>query len=417
MPILGADMEDGTVVEWHRAVGDRVARGDIIAEVETDKGLTEVEVFVDGVVEQTLVEPGTKVAVGTPLAVIREDAGAGAAAATALAPAPAAPVVAPVTPAAPAAPPAAGPAVPPAPAVAAVAPSAAEPVAIPAAHAATHVRSSPAARRRAAELGVDLAAVAGTGPEGAVQVADVERAARQPETPAAAPARAPGTPDAARVRMRETIAAVMARSKREIPHYYLATTIDLAATVAWIGRCNEGRPPAERLLPGVALVKAVALALREVPELNAVWTKDGLEQRAAIHVGLAVALRGGGLVAPALHDADTKPLVALMREMRDLVQRARAGRVRSSELSDPTITVTNLGEQGVESVFAVIYPPQVAIVGFGKVVERPWVVDGRVVPRHVVTASLSADHRASDGHRGARFLAAVERLLQKPEAL
>jgi pyruvate dehydrogenase E2 component (dihydrolipoamide acetyltransferase) len=236
--------------------------------------------------------------------------------------------------------------------------------------------------------------------------------AAQPAATAAARAPAP-----ARDRMRETIGAVMARSKREIPHYYLATTIDLEATVAWIARGNEQRPPAERLLTGVALVKAVALALREVPELNAVWTKAGLEQRRDIHVGLAVALRGGGLVAPALHDADQKPLDQLMREMRDLVQRARAGSLRSSELSDPTITVTNLGDQGVESVFAVIYPPQVAIVGFGKVVERPWVVDGRVVPRHVVTASLSADHRASDGHRGARFLAAIERLLARPEGL
>ncbi|HEX6210177.1 MAG TPA: 2-oxo acid dehydrogenase subunit E2, partial [Methylomirabilota bacterium] len=163
--------------------------------------------------------------------------------------------------------------------------------------------------------------------------------------------------------------------------------------------------------------KAVALALREVPELNALWRGDHAEPSGAVHVGVAIALRGGGLVAPALHDADRQPLGDLMRGLRDLVQRARGGGLRSSELSDSTITVTSLGEQGVESVVGIIYPPQVAIVGFGRIVDRPWVVDGAVVPRPVVTATLSADHRVSDGHRGGLFLAAVERLLQAPERL
>jgi len=154
-----------------------------------------------------------------------------------------------------------------------------------------------------------------------------------------------------------------------------------------------------------------------VPELNAVWRADRVEPRAAVHVGVAISLRGGGLVAPALHDADRRPLDELMRAFRDLVQRARSGGLRSSELSDATITVTSLGEQGVESVLGIVYPPQVAIVGFGRIAERPWVVDGAVVPRPVVTATLSADHRVSDGHRGGLFLAAVERLLQAPERL
>lgn len=391
MPILGADMEDGTLVEWHKSVGERVSRGDVIAEVETEKGLTEVEVFVDGVIEKILVTPGTKVPVGTPLALIREEGGVGEAAppAGATSVPPAAPVAAPAV----ASPlPAAGgaPAAPPA----GVGPT---PAAAP--------RSSPAARRRAAELGVDLSGVRGTGPGGAVQLADVEQAAQ-----AAAPA-------PAHDRMRETIAAVMTRAKREIPHYYLGTTIDLETTARWIEQHNETRPPAERLLPGAALIKAVALALREVPELNGTWTKDRFEPRAAIHVGVAISLRAGGLVAPALHDTDRKSLDELMRDLRDLVARARAGRVRSSELSDPTITVTNLGDQGVESVFPIVYPPQVAIVGFGRVVARPWVVGDAIVPRRVVTASLAADHRVTDGHRGARFLGAVDRLLQKPEAL
>jgi pyruvate dehydrogenase E2 component (dihydrolipoamide acetyltransferase) len=217
--------------------------------------------------------------------------------------------------------------------------------------------------------------------------------------------------------MRQSIAAAMARSKREVPHYYVAHTIDLHRALAWLAEENTRRPVTERLLYGVLLIRAVALALREVPELNAVWRGDRAEPSRAVHVGVAISLRGGGLVAPALHDADRPPLGDLMRALRDLVQRARSGGLRSSELSDATITVTSLGEQGVESVLGIVYPPQVAIVGFGRIVERPWVVDGAVVPRSVVTATLSADHRVSDGHRGGLFLAAVERLLQAPERL
>jgi pyruvate dehydrogenase E2 component (dihydrolipoamide acetyltransferase) len=209
----------------------------------------------------------------------------------------------------------------------------------------------------------------------------------------------------------------MARAKREIPHYYLAHTIDLHRALTWLVEENARRPITDRLLYGVLLVKAVALALREVPELNSVWRGERAEPSAAVHVGVAISLRGGGLVAPALHDADTRPLGELMQALRDLVQRARTGGLRSSELSDPTITVTSLGEQGVETVFGIVYPPQVAIVGFGKVIERACVVNGAVVPRPLVTATLSADHRVSDGHRGGRFLAAIERLLQAPERL
>jgi len=219
------------------------------------------------------------------------------------------------------------------------------------------------------------------------------------------------------VRMRQAIAAAMARSKREIPHYYLSTTIDIGRAMAWLADENLKRPVADRLLYGVLLIKTVALALREVPELNAVWREGQAVQSPSIHVGVAISLRGGGLVAPALHDTDRQSLSELMRSFRDLVARARAGTLRSSELSDPTITVTSLGEQGVETVFGVIYPPQVALVGFGKVVERPWAVKGQVTTRPVVTATLSADHRVTDGHRGGLFLAAVDRLLQEPSRL
>jgi pyruvate dehydrogenase E2 component (dihydrolipoamide acetyltransferase) len=380
MPILGADMTAGTLVAWRKQPGDRVARGDIIAEVETEKGLIDVEVFVSGVLERILVEPGATVPTGTALAVIREDA----------------PVVAPVP--------------------AATAPVAAAVVSAPARG--ERVRVSPLARKLAATLGVDPTTLRGTGAGGAVTREDVERAAARGREPVAVA----GPPPAARprmdvARMRATIAAAMARSKREIPHYYVGHTIDLHRALGWLADENTRRPVPERLLAGVLLLRAVALALREVPELNAVWRADRVEPRAAVHVGVAISLRGGGLVAPALHDADRRPLDELMRAFRDLVQRARSGGLRSSELSDATITVTSLGEQGVESVLGIVYPPQVAIVGFGRIAERPWVVDGAVVPRPVVTATLSADHRVSDGHRGGLFLAAVERLLQAPERL
>jgi pyruvate dehydrogenase E2 component (dihydrolipoamide acetyltransferase) len=365
MPILGADMEAGTLVAWRKQPGDRVERGEIVADVETDKGAIEVEIFTSGVIEKILVEPGAKVPVGTVLATVREDR-----------PAPAA--------------------VPPAPA-------AAEPGAV-----AARIRISPAARKRAETLGIDPGFLRGTGPEGAITLEDVERAVA---------AKPPGAPPDRQARMRQTIAAAMARAKRDIPHFYLATTVDMHAATTWLTEQNAGRPVTERLLPGVLLVKAVALALRQVPELNAVWSGGRVVPSPSIHVGVAISLRGGGLVAPALHDTDLQPLDALMRSFRDLVKRARAGTLRSSELSDPTITVTSLGEQGVETVFPIIYPPQVAIVGFGRILARPWSVDGTLMSRPLVNATLAADHRVTDGHRAGLFLAALDRLLQEPQKL
>jgi pyruvate dehydrogenase E2 component (dihydrolipoamide acetyltransferase) len=412
MPILGADMTAGTLIAWRKQPGERVKRGEIIAEVETDKGLIDVEVFVSGVIAGLVVEPGATVPTGTVLALIAEDEPVGEGA----------PEAAPAAVSEAAAPPRAA-----VPAAAAMAPVA-RAVAPASVAGAPRVRISPAARKLADELGIAAALVSGTGPGGVVTREDVERAAaeRAVATPApgAAEARAPALGVAAtpasldrHARMRRTIAAAMARSKREVPHYYLATTIDMHRALSWLAGENAKRSVTGRLLYGVLLVKAVALALREVPELNSVWAGEHAVPQRAVHVGVAISLRGGGLVAPALPDTDQRSLDDLMRDLRDLVQRARSGGLKSSELSGPTITVTSLGEQGVESVFGIIYPPQVAIVGFGKVVERPWVVDGAVAARPVVTATLSADHRVSDGHRGGLFLAAVDRLLQTPEKL
>lgn len=445
MPALGADMTEGTLAAWRRQPGDRVERGDIIAEVETEKGIIEVEVFTTGVIESLLVEPGAKVPVGTPLAVIDERASGVSAAEP---PVETAEAAAPAPPAAPTRP------------VAALT-STAEPGA--AAQSTRPQQGTPSARRLAYEGGVDLTRVEGTGGHGTVTRADVARALAARPTPAAQPkaattrtrisplarrrARALGVDlarvapsavdhvvhlrdverEAARVRrpaagdkraaMRRAIAAAMSRAKREIPHYYLSTTVDMAPLMHWLAAQNQRRAIPERLIPGVCFLKAVALAMREVPEMNAHWTGDDAPPLPRVHVGVAISLRRGGLVAPAIHDTDQLSLSDLMRAFKDLVTRARAGTLRSSEMTDATVTVTSLGERGVETVFPIINPPQVAMVGFGRISERPWTVDGSVVPRPLVTATLAADHRVSDGHRGGLYLAAIERLLQTPERL
>jgi pyruvate dehydrogenase E2 component (dihydrolipoamide acetyltransferase) len=368
MPSLGADMTAGRLVEWRKHPGDAVRRGDIIADVDTDKGVIEIEVFTSGVIDKILVQEGERVPVGTPLALIREAERVGEEVG--------------------------------APEVAGAAPAEPE-----------RARISPAAARLARERGVDPASLVGSGPGGAITRADVEQAAAG----AAAPAEA-AAPDLAS-RMRRAVGAAMARAKREIPHYYVTTTIDMGPATAWLADANRARPVAGRLLHAALLLKAVALAVRQFPELNARWTEARAEVMPDIHVGVAVALRAGGLVAPGLHHADRLTLDELMPRLNDLVRRARAGSLRSSELSDPTITVTSLGERGAEVVIPVIFPPQVAIVGFGRLVERPWVVAGQVVPRPVISATLAADHRVSDGHRGSLFLARLDDLLREPGRL
>ena len=386
MPALGADMEAGTLLEWLKQPGDVVKRGDIIAVVHTDKADIEVEVFTTGVIAQLLVEPGTTVPTGTPLALIGED-GAAPAGAPAAAPPPAAP--------------------PPAPS--------AEP----------HILISTSARQLAEELGVDPSTIHGSGPGGRIQRKDVQAAAAKPPAapePTPAPTPPAAAPSAAATKerdaaMRRAISAAMGRSKREIPHFYLSQTVDLSRAIAWLQDENRHRAVPDRLLHGVLPIKAVALALRDVPELNATWQGDSVVQSEGIHVGVAISLRGGGLVAPAIHDTDTLSLDELMRAFRDLVSRARAWSLRSSELADPTITVTSIGERGVEAIFPIIFPPQVAIVGFGRLVERPWVSDGQILACPVVTATLSADHRVTDGHRAGALLAAIDARLQEPSEL
>jgi pyruvate dehydrogenase E2 component (dihydrolipoamide acetyltransferase) len=442
MPTLGADMEEGTLLEWLVRPGDVVEKGEMVAVVDTAKAAVEVESFQSGTVEELLVGPGTTVPVGTPLARIADTepgrpAGDGG--------------TPPPSPAHPAAP---EPAEAPEPAAA--------PGPVGAPPSGRRPRATPPVRRLATELGVDLSTVNGSGAHGHVTRADVLRAVepvpraaprtesdRRPVTPyarrlaaelgvdladvtvepgrpvraadvrrLAAPTTAAGRPRKGDTSpMRTAIAAAMARSKREIPHYYLSTTIDLAAALDWMHARNIELPVSRRLVPAALLLKATALAAVDVPEVNGFWEDGAFRPGTGVHLGVAVSLRGGGLVAPALHDAAEQSLEDLMAGLRDLVTRARGGRLRRQELTEPTLTVTNLGDQGVESVHGIIAPPQVALVGFGRVVRQPCAVGDLIGIRPVVTATLAGDHRATDGFTGGRLLDAIHHHLQRPEEL
>jgi pyruvate dehydrogenase E2 component (dihydrolipoamide acetyltransferase) len=385
MPSLGADMDAGTLDQWLVKPGDTVTRGQVVAVVETTKAAVEVECWHAGVVQELLVGVGETVDVGTVLATLRESGEP------------------------------AGPEPTASPPVASVAKSEphveAPPTSQEPAGPAHRRWVSPAARRLAASVGVDVQSLTGTGPHGAVTISDVEHAA-------ASAKRADTRPAVTRAaQMRTSIAAAMSRSKRDIPHYYLVDEGVIEKTLSWTIERNAGRPITERLLPAVLQLKAVGLAAQRFSEFNGFWRDDAFEPAQAVHVGVAISLRGGGLVAPAIHDVPDKPLDELMRDLSDLVARARAGSLRSSEMSDPTITVTNLGDKGVDAVFGIIYPPQVALVGFGRPAQRVCAVDGGIRISTVVQTTLAADHRASDGHRGAMFLAAVNNLLQQPDVL
>lgn len=360
LPSLGADMDEGALLEWKVKPGDAVKKGQVVCVVDTAKAAVDVECWQEGTVAELIAEPGQKMPVGTLMARLLEAGEKVSAGGTAPSPSP-------------------------------------------------RRMISPAARKHAQEQGIDLDAVVGSGPQGAVTLEDVEKAATtKPKPP----------PSDKAQEMRKAIAAAMARSKREIPHYYVAEEIPLANALAWLQAENSRRGMAERLLPAALLLKAVARALRRYPELNG-WCRDGaFVPGERINLGVAIALRQGGLVAPALLDAGVKSMAQLMQELADLVQRTRAGSLKSSELSEATITVTHLGDQGSQAVFGVIYPPQVALVGFGRIAVRPWVdAEGGIKATPLVTASLAADHRISDGHRGALFLRELADLLQQPEEL
>jgi pyruvate dehydrogenase E2 component (dihydrolipoamide acetyltransferase) len=381
MPSLGADMEDGTLCEWLVKPGDVVKRGDIIAVVETQKGLIEIEVFNEGKIDQLLIKENQKVPVGTVMALITgEEKGAKKATSPPIQEKnqpeiktkPQEKSISSVT--------------------------------------SSRIKASPLARKIAEENKVDLSLIKGTGENNVITRQDVEEAIARMKEKAPKKMSTPGES------IRMAVAAAMSRSNREIPHYYLETRIDMSKALKWLAEKNTGIPASKRILPAALFIKAVAVALKEVPQLNAIW-ENGMLLKEEINIGFVVSLRTGGILVPAIHDAGNKNPGEIMEALADIIVRSREMKLRSSELSDSTITVTNLGDNGVETVFGIIYPPQVALVGFGSITEQPWVENGMLGIRPVLNVTLSADHRATDGITGSRFLSALRKLLQQPELL
>jgi pyruvate dehydrogenase E2 component (dihydrolipoamide acetyltransferase) len=404
MPQMGADMTEGTVVRWLKKEGDPVERGEIIAEIETDKANVEIEAFESGVFRKLLAQEGDTIAVGEPIAVIAspdedisqyETAPAGAKQA---APPKSAPKAAPAAPAE-------------------------ADVAAPPAGAARpdgRVRASPVARRLAQEMGIDLAQVRGSGPDGRIVRHDVEAArvragAPAPRPAAAAPAAA-GTTVIEMSRIRQTIARRMSQSKREAPHYYVTAEIDMTEAERERHQINDALHRGLHVSINDLIVKASAMALAQHPIFNT-WFVDGqVQQHTAINVCVAIAL-DDGLIAPAILDCGAKSLREISQASKSLIERAKSGALKPEEYSGGTFTISNLGPYDVETLIAIIQPPQAAILGVGSVREMPVVRGGQVVVAKMMKAALSADHRVTDGAQGAQFLHEIRRLLENPAAL
>lgn len=380
MPSLGADMEAGTLVEWLVKPGDVVKRGDIIAMVDTQKGLFDIEIFDAGKIEQLILNIGEKVPVGTVMAILDGEKET-----------PEKEIINTM--------------------VNMEIQETSQIIQTPETHPA--IKASPLAKRIAKELGVDLDSVKGTGEEGAITRADVEKIAKQKKEEIKPIAE---KTIATQETIRMAVAAAMTKSNREIPHYYLETKIDMSQALVWLAEANQQRLVKQRLLPIVLFIKAIAKALTDVPQLNAYW-EDGLQLKEQVNIGFVISLRTGGILIPAIHDADKKTLDEIMEWINEAIPRARAMKLRSSDITDTTITITSLAEGSAETVFGIIYPPQVALVGIGSITEQPWAENGMLGVRPVVNITLSADHRATDGQTGSRFLTALKSYLQKPEAL
>ena len=380
MPSLGADMESAVLMEWLIEEGDHVKKGQVIAEVETSKGVIEIEVFEEGIVEKILVQEETECTVGTPLAMIRSEGESPHETADETAPEPEAKASEPEP---------------------SKEPEKVQPIDTESTE--KRVKASPAARRRAKELGVDLAALASE-PGATVHLSEVASAETMHKSPAA---------DG----MRQAIAKAMSRSNAEIPHYYLSTSINMTPALEWLAELNAERSIQERILPAALLIRAVVRALEEVPQLNGFWQDDNHQMVKAINPGIAIALRKGGLITPALINAETMDLDKTMQSLSDLITRSRSGKLRGSEMTQQTVSITNLGDLGVERVYGIIYPPQVAIVGLGRIVDVPWAEGDSLSVRKVMQATLAGDHRATDGRIGAQFLERLNDFLQQPQEL
>ena len=430
MPALSPTMEEGTLAKWLVKEGDEVSSGDLLAEIETDKATMEFEAVDDGVIGKILIAEGTEgVKVNTPIAVLLGDGeSAGDVAAS---PAPAA-SAAPAEASAPAAP-AAAPAAAAAPAPAPAAPAGAD---------GSRIFASPLARRIAAQKGLDLAAIKGSGPRGRIVKADVEGATAAPATAAAAPAAAPAaaapTPVAAAPAgpsadmvarmyegreyeeikldgMRKTIAARLSEAKQTIPHFYLRRDIKLDALLKFRSQLNKQlEARGVKLSVNDFIIKAVANALQQVPACNAVWAGDRVLQLKPSDVAVAVAIEGG-LFTPVLKDADMKSLSALSTEMKDLAKRARDRKLAPTEYQGGTFAISNLGMFGIDNFDAIVNPPHAGILAVGTGVKKPVVgEDGELTVATVMSVTMSVDHRVIDGALGAELLQAIVDNLENP---
>jgi pyruvate dehydrogenase E2 component (dihydrolipoamide acetyltransferase) len=385
MPSLGADMEAGTLVEWRKKPGETVKRGDIIAEVETQKGLIEIEVFDEGVISELLIKEGAKVPVGTIMALINPSGGTLETKETTTEKT-----------------------------VLKIQPTEEKIIEKAAGEKfeEKHIKASPFAKRIATENNIDLSKIQGTGEDDAITKEDVENAIAQKEKIAKPEGKTPLQLEAIRL----AVAAAVSKSNKEIPHYYLEKKIDMTKALTWLREANSKRPIQKRLLPAALIIKATAKSLVDFPNLNAIWD-NGLQLKKEINIGFVVSLRGGGVIVPTIHNANKKTIDEIMEALNDIIPRARAMKLRSSDLTDTTISITSLGEGGADMVFGVIYPPQVAIVGFGGSSQQAYVENGMLGIRPVFTATLAGDHRATDGLTGSDFLSTLNNYLQNPESL
>jgi pyruvate dehydrogenase E2 component (dihydrolipoamide acetyltransferase) len=401
MPKMGDAMTEGKVLRWIKQQGDTVRKGEPIAEIETDKVNVEIEAEWDGTLSQVLVGAGGVAAVGAPIAVLVRPGE--------LPPAPPAATRQAAVP----------------PSGAALAPQVPTPQATRPAEHADVGRASPLARRLADQHGIPLSAIRGTGPDGRITKEDVEAAiAAKPAPGVAAVGRpattAPASPAGLRevplTRIRQTIARRMTESKQQAPHFYVTVSIAMDAALGLRRQLNEGLAEEQRISVNDLVLKAVALALVKFPNLNASFAGDVVRHPGEINIGMAVPLPVG-LISPTLHHCDRKPLQQIARESRALVERARAGHLRAEDLTGGTFTVSNLGPFGVDSFAAIINPPQAGILAVGTARPQPVVSNGAVTVATIMQATLSVDHRVSDGAEAAGFLAEVKRLLEAPQAL
>ncbi|MEO8745578.1 MAG: dihydrolipoamide acetyltransferase family protein [Candidatus Dormiibacterota bacterium] len=421
MPKLSDTMEEGTIVEWKKKSGDQVKTGDVLAEVESDKATFDLAAEADGVLS-ILVDQGVPAKIGAPIARIGE--GSAAPAKPKASPAPAkpkqaeAPAAAAVVEEKKAVAEAAPPAVPPA----------AEAVPVPLSPARGdgdgQIKASPLARRIAAEMGVDIASLKGSGPDGRIVKEDVlaaagDRSAVERRRPAAAPR--PAGPDFEVIdpsRMQATIARRMTEANSTVPEFTVTVEARVDEAVSMRQQLKDSVPGADKVTITDFLVRACALALRKFPEVNTSWVDGRFNRKRAINIGLAVApSQGMGLLVPVVHDADLKDLIQISIESRQVIERARSGRPNEGDLSGATFSISNLGMFGVDEFVAIINPPEAAILAVGAIKDVPVVEDGRVVPGKVMRMTLSVDHRVFYGATAAQFMAEVKRLVENPVTL